>query len=538
MKTLRQHVAMPVVAVVAGIACGAVLGCLLGRVVIFHQAFARLDQTAAALASNGDSSTAESRAVLNQINASQFAPCSPAEIAQMRELVFHSHYLKSAGRMKGDGVACSATFGVMQPAASHAKPAYNQHDGTSVYMNLSPFLVSGKTVIAVRKGDAFIIYNPFNLHVSAPDWVHFTVTDRDHVHRHTENTASPGSNSTGIDLLQEGQSSSNGRLYATRCASDGNVCLSAYSSTAEILGANRFEFAGFILLGTIAGCVFGLVCPLLYRRNKGIEKQLIRAIHRDALGVVYQPIVDLASGRTVGAEALVRWNDEGNMPVPPDVFVRIAEERGFVGEITRLVLRRVLRDFGHTLRTRTDFHVNINIAAADLADPEFLPMMEKALRQARVPAQSLGIEITEGFTARHEVAKETILRLRNNGHQVHIDDFGTGFSSLSYLYELSVTGIKIDRAFVRAIGTEAVTVAILPQILSMARQLNLEVTVEGIETPEQAAYFAHNSTEAMQAQGWLYGRPVPVQQVLQNLGCAVPEQELENAPELEDAVTI
>ncbi|MDE3202100.1 MAG: EAL domain-containing protein [Acidobacteriota bacterium] len=538
MKTLRQHVAKPIAAAIAGTACGAVLGCLLGRTVIFHQTSTRLDNTAQKLAVQGDSSTAESRGVLSQMNASTDGVCSPQQIAAFRKLVFSSHYLKAAGRMSGDSIACSTTFGVAHGDPVHARPSYVQHDGTSIYENLPLFLVPGKTVIAVRKGDSFVIYNPFNLHVDSPFWMHFTVTDRDHVRRHSENTKAMQPNSPGIELMHEGKSRLDGNLYATHCSRDGNVCLSAYTSVAEALGANRFEFAGFMLLGALAGCVFGLVCTLLYRRNRGIEKQLIRAIRKDALGVVYQPIVDLHSGRIIGAEALVRWNDDGNMAVPPDVFVRIAEERGFVGEITRLVLRRILRDFGPTLRERPDFHVNINIAAADLADPEFVPLVEKALKQARVPAYSLGFEITEGFTARHDVARKTILQLREMGHAVHIDDFGTGFSSLSYLYELSISGIKIDRAFVRAIGTEAVTVAILPQILNMARQLNLQVTVEGIETPEQAEYFTHRATESIHAQGWLYGRPVPASDLLNMLGRVSEEQDHEKAPGLEVAVTV
>jgi sensor c-di-GMP phosphodiesterase-like protein len=134
-------------------------------------------------------------------------------------------------------------------------------------------------------------------------------------------------------------------------------------------------------------------------------------------------------------------------------------------------------------------------------------MLENALEEARVPASGLGIEITESFTARQQVAKETILRLREKGHYIHIDDFGTGYSSLAYLHDLSVDAIKIDKAFTKAIGTEAVTVTILPQILTMANTLGLRVVVEGIETEEQARYFATRD-RSIYAQGWLFGRPV------------------------------
>jgi len=148
------------------------------------------------------------------------------------------------------------------------------------------------------------------------------------------------------------------------------------------------------------------------------------------------------------------------------------------------------------------------VAAADLSDPEFLPILDSSLRRAGVKPQSLAIEITEGSTVRHDLAIEAICRLRQNGHSVHIDDFGTGYSSLAYLHDLSVDAIKIDKAFTQAVGTEAVTVAILPQILALAAALNLQVIVEGVETEQQSSYFA-DANDSILAQGWLFGRAVP-----------------------------
>src|SRR5208283_2278408 len=291
-------------------------------------------------------------------------------------------------------------------------------------------------------------------------------------------------------LTTEGQARLGDSLFVTRCSIRFFNCVTAYTSIPEVVEANRNKFIGCIVLCGLFGACLGVGGSLVYRRNRSMEQQLRRAIAQDKLRVVYQPIVDLSSGRIAGAEALARWTDEEGFAVGPDVFVRIAEERGFVGEITQLVVRHVLRDFGETLRSRPDFHISINVAAADLADPRFLPMLDRSLERAAVPASSLAIEITEGSTARHQAAMETIRCLRQKGHSVHIDDFGTGYSSLAYLHELSVDAIKIDRAFTHAIGTGSVGVAILPQILSMAEALKLQVIVEGVETGPQANYFA------------------------------------------------
>jgi sensor c-di-GMP phosphodiesterase-like protein len=253
----------------------------------------------------------------------------------------------------------------------------------------------------------------------------------------------------------------------------------------------------------------GLLLSFLYRRNRGMEQQLRRAIRKDQLKIAYQPIVNLPDGEIVGAEALARWTDEEGFTVGPDVFIKIAEENGFVDSITELVFRHALRDFAATLRDRPGFHLSVNVAASDLADPGFLVMLDSMLKRFGVEAQSLAIEITESSTALREVAIATIRRLRDRGCSVHIDDFGTGYSSLSYLRDLAVDTIKIDKSFTQSIGTDAVTVAILPQILAMAAALSLRVIAEGVETGEQAQYFT-GAGDAILAQGWLFGRAVPV----------------------------
>jgi len=129
------------------------------------------------------------------------------------------------------------------------------------------------------------------------------------------------------------------------------------------------------------------------------------------------------------------------------------------------------------------------------------------LDKAHVKPENLVLEITERSTANSEVAKETIRILRRLGHSIHIDDFGAGYSNLDRLLYLYADTIKIDKAFTKTIGTESVAAVILPQIMNMARSLNLEVIVEGVETTQQADYFSP-ATKKIYGQGWLFGRPM------------------------------
>ena len=515
MRTIIQRVVLTIVSTVFLATFGALGGCLLGHTFALRHAEAQLDHSANRILLQGVTSSAESRAILATMNSSPYDLCSDSEIEYFRELIFQSHSLKAAGRMHDGRVECSTTAGRSVLAEPQYTPTIDRQDGTKIYKNLPAFRVDEQDVISLQEGDSFIVYNPYNL-VSLEAPMHFTATAVDAQSREAGQMLGEIPNVQQKVLTHAGKVQAGDTLYATRCSTDGATCITTYISVPDALAVDRGYSMACLALGAVSGALIGLLLPLLYSRNKSAEQQLLRALRADALTVAYQPIVDLATGNIVEAEALVRWTDEYNNSVSPEVFVKIAEERGFVAKITKLVVRHALRDFGATMRARPTFRVNVNIAASDLADSDFLPMIEQALSDAEVSPRNLGIEITESYTARQQVARNTILRLRQKGHYVAIDDFGTGYSSLAYLHDLSVDAIKIDKAFTKAIGTDAVTVSILPQILTMAETLKLRVVVEGIETKAQADYFAA-SNQRIHAQGWLFGRPVPARLFLQML---------------------
>ncbi len=510
MRFPPQRIWLALVVTAAGTLCGAIGGYQLGRVTLLNQTKARLAQDVNRIMDVGNTATAESRKILKAMNASSFPFCSEEEVTYFRQLVFQSRFLKEGGRMRNGRILCSTTLGHAPDPTKRYKPDFAQDDGTFLYQDLPAFRIGNEQILAVQLDDSFIVYSPYTStpQVAAP--MHYTVTDVDAKTHSIGRLTGETPPVPRWVLTTPGLTRLNATLYQTRCDGNPTVCLTTYVSVHDALQGYRGTLAIAGLLGALAGGLLAFLCWLVYRRNRGMEHRLLRAIRHNELKVVYQPIVDLDAGEIVEAEALVRWTDENSMPISPDVFIKVAERAGYVSEITRLVVHRVLSDFGDTLRERPAFRVNINIAAPDLSDPGFMPMLESALARAGVEPSSLGIEITESYTARQDVAKETILRLRQKGHFVHIDDFGTGYSSLAYLHDLSVDSIKIDKAFTRAIGTDAVTVSILPQILTMADTLDLRVVVEGIETQQQASYFAA-ADKAVYAQGWLFGHPVPAQ---------------------------
>jgi sensor c-di-GMP phosphodiesterase-like protein len=511
---------------------GALGGYFLALGVTVWVAGTRLDQYAGRIVGDTEAWDAELRTALAAVNASPHAFCSGSEVDYFRKLIFNSDFLKDAGRIRDGRFSCSAAMG--QPAQSRAQlvPNFVQQDGSAIYVNPAPYGRSGATEIAFKSGSSYVVFTPNSRLHSEPGPMHFTLTAINAPNLQRGKFLGESSNVDPQVLSAEGRYKIGDTLYATRCSIALYDCATAFTTIPEMVQADPTRFYGCIGLTTLIVALMGFAFSLFYRRTKSLEQQLRRAIRGDKLGVVYQPIVELATGKILGAEALARWTDEEGQAIGPDVFVKIAEERGFVGQISRLVLRRILRDFGHFMRA--GFRVSINLTAADFADREFLEELKSSLARAGVSTQCLTIEITESSTVRQKLAIEAIKSLRVGGHHVHIDDFGTGYSSLAYLQDLSVDAIKIDKAFTQSIGTQSVTTAILPQILAMAEALNLHVVVEGVETVEQAKYFARSRIPVM-AQGWLYGRPIAPRDFLKLLKQA-PAAPF-SASEAEDALT-
>jgi sensor c-di-GMP phosphodiesterase-like protein len=506
-RTLKIRILVLLAVIVLVACCGTGAGYLLGRGLALRQAKHRLQQDVERAVAEQTAFLKETRATLEMMNASTYPYCSEAEIGYFRKLVFQTDYMRDGGRIRDGKIDCSVTLGAADLPYAQLQPAYSTPDGAQVYKATGQPQVRDQLTLSVQSGDSYVVINSGTGRRLDKTQLQFIVTMTAALDRSPSRLLSKSPQPDDAIFTRNGLSRQGDTLYFTLCTPASFSCTTTHMTIPDAMLADRTELRILMALGGLIGALFGIVLSIFYRRNLSMEQQLRRAIRKDQLRVEYQQIVSLASGRIVGTEALARWTDEEGFAVGPDVFVKVAEEYGFVGSITRLVVRHILRDFAATLRAQPDFRLSMNVAATDLSDPLFLPMLESALKRAEVPAESLIIEITESSTARSEAAIAAILLLHQRGHSVHVDDFGTGYSSLSYLHDLSVDAIKIDRTFTRSIGTEAVTATILPQILAMAGALNLHVIAEGIETRQQADYFAVQAQPIL-GQGWLFGRSV------------------------------
>ena len=518
MSILKDRVLVTRFTTITMAACGLVAGYFLGCALALQLAKNWLVQNAALVATQDDASFVEAKALLTGIKDSPNSFCSETEIARFRELVFRADYLKDLGRLRGGKIECSATAGRLARPLGQFEAQSTHQDGTVTYANLVPIRDPSLKRAGLQMGTAYVVFGSHLPPQVGPIPVQLSVIARNLASEQVAEASQSENVSSTID--ETGRVGDT--LFATRCSTLYQSCVTASAPVSSALKGEIVTITGTTLIFGALGILIGVAFSLVYNRSRDMCQQLRRAISTDRIQLVYQPIVNLNSGKVVGAEALARWNDEDGNAVSPDIFVKIAEEHGFVGELTKKVIRRALLSFADTLRSHPDFRLSVNVSAVDLMDPNFLPMLDETLRGTKVDAKSLVIEITERSTAENAVAMETIRELRRRDHSVHIDDFGTGYSNLDKLLYLFADTIKIDKAFTRVIGTEAVTVAIVPQILAMAKSLNLDVIVEGVETERQAYYFS-SVQQRIYAQGWLYGRPIAAEEFRRLLAAQGPQ---------------
>jgi diguanylate cyclase (GGDEF)-like protein/PAS domain S-box-containing protein len=245
-----------------------------------------------------------------------------------------------------------------------------------------------------------------------------------------------------------------------------------------------------------------------------METDLRRGVERNELRLVYQPIVNLATGSVVGFEALLRWQHPKRGMVSPAEFIPLAEDTGLIVPIGELVLIEACRQAARWRAVPAGRHlrVSVNISSRQLAQGDLVAAVWKALESAPLSPRGLHLEITESAMMQNtEAAYSIIERIRELGCTFAVDDFGTGYSSLSYLHRFAIDQLKIDSSFVQS--TEPKSAEIIRSIIDLGQSLKIEVVAEGIETSDQAEHL--RSLRCGFGQGYLFSRPVESEQAME-----------------------
>ncbi len=244
-------------------------------------------------------------------------------------------------------------------------------------------------------------------------------------------------------------------------------------------------------------------------RELALESGLRTALEEGALHVEYQPIIDLATRRVAGVEALVRWRDQHGKLIPPSLFIPLAEQVGLIGALDRWVLGQACQDLAD-LPVPT---LNVNLSARDL-DEDVQQWVADAIGASGLDPRRLMLEITETAVLPDLGALAgTLEALRHKGIRISLDDFGTGYSSMASLRQLPLDEIKIDGSFVAGLPESESASRVVEGIIAMARSMGIPVVAEAVESPEQAAHLTRFRCDY--AQGWLYAEPMPAPELEQ-----------------------
>nr|WP_314875092.1 bifunctional diguanylate cyclase/phosphodiesterase [uncultured Pseudomonas sp.] len=271
---------------------------------------------------------------------------------------------------------------------------------------------------------------------------------------------------------------------------------------------------------SVQGCSFHVFNERINRNARSLadlEGELRRALRRDELELHYQPRLNLADGRIVGLEALVRWNHPERGLLPPSEFVPLAEQSGLIVPLGYWVISRALRDMqGLREHGIAPLHMAVNLSFRQFQDSQLLATLSRLIIEHGVDARWLEFELTEtAVMRRNELVRQTMDALGRLGVRFSLDDFGTGFSSFVHLNSLPITLLKVDRSFVGGMELREENRKLVHAMINLAHNLNLEVVAEGVESEAQMALLRGFGCD--QVQGFLVSQPLPVDELVSYL---------------------
>ena len=247
-----------------------------------------------------------------------------------------------------------------------------------------------------------------------------------------------------------------------------------------------------------------------------LTSDLRRGLERDEFHLLYQPIVDIATGLPVGCEALVRWTHPTEGELNPSEFVPLAEQTGLAVPLGRFVLQTAIEQLAEWKRNRSgnfDFGMHVNVSAAELLDPDFERSLLAHIERHGLSPADFTLEITESVVLdAGSRAHSTLDRVRSRGFKICIDDFGTGYSTMRYLQQFNVDAIKIDRSFVAGTDGELASEPIVRTLMTLAEAFDVRIVAEGVETTRQRDVL--RNVGCRYSQGYLYARPLAPEEML------------------------
>ncbi|MFC4527024.1 EAL domain-containing protein [Dyella halodurans] len=491
---------------------------------IWNAAFGKLNAVGVEVLERSERSSDQIRAAIRDVQTQGALPCSPENLALMAQTNLKYGQLQGVGYVANGRLMCSS-YGSHGAGIPLPPPRYQGTSGNlmmlrDVNLSLASSIEPQPVTIITAAGNGYSAILsptlPIDVFINDRDMAVGTV-----IYSSNEIKAARG----GVDptwRTRLGDSKHTQFVQNHRIVSLWRSPRYDYFAFAAIPDDEvraRIRYAGLLILSCAA---FAMAVLLLAAARSALRRVPLSESIRDALWrrefhLVYQPVVELKTGRWVGAEALLRWRRSTGEQVRPDVFISVAEESGVIEEITDHVFELVTADMAGFFESHPHFHVAINVSSIEIQSPDVVSRLTKFCAGVTgANARNFVIEATERSLIDPEKARNIMEEIRKLGFAVAIDDFGTGYSSLCYLQTLSTDYLKIDKSFIDAIDTESVKNDVVLHIIALAKDLQLRLIAEGVENAAQATYLRDRGVEY--AQGWHFAKPMTCRELLSSLG--------------------
>jgi sensor c-di-GMP phosphodiesterase-like protein len=425
--------------------------------------------------------------------------CDDDHVDRMQLVAFETRTIAEVGYFADGQLQCTS-WGVTDqfiPALDDSD--FTTADGVAVTVRMQPLVTGGRQMMAFQLGSYNALVDPADLVdvIVASDRAVTIATDEQLI---LSELHTPASAAVQLGLATTRAGLTDDQVYASARA-EGLVAV-ATEARDRLDGKLSDQRRLFVPVGAAISALLVAVVVWASRRRLSLLGELASAVRRREFVVHYQPLIELASGRCVGAEALVRWQRPDGTLVRPDLFIPLAEETGMIEAITDQIIEAVGNDLGGLLAEDRTMHVAINLCARDVQTGRALDVVATIVERYNVRPHQIWLEATESGFVDVAAAVPHLERARAAGHKIAIDDFGTGYSTLSHLQRLPVDVLKIDKSFIDTIATTSATSSVTSYIIDMATTLGMDIVAEGVETPDQAEYL--RSRGVQYAQGWLY----------------------------------
>lgn len=495
-----------------------------GPVLLFNAWFKSQGNDEAAVTARWMVTAAERRigetiALLNDVAARGVDSCRPAHLEMMRQLVFVSGLIKEVALISPSGQLMCVDTGT--PVGRRDVVSSTITSKSDIMLDVVRVTDLGDRFLRVRKigqngkptiaalVPAFALL-PQAVRPSGRTLGYARMTLADGTVVGSSGVASDADYGEGDQAVQRDRSSEYGFNVAVTMDRGGIVA--TYDDLSRISGVMTGMLALLIL------CI-ALLIPRRGRDNPVAE--MAKAILSDEFLPYYQPVVDIQTGKLLGAEVLARWRRSDGSVLEPGAFIPLMETSGLVLDLTRSLMRTVRRDLGEALGQRPNMTIAFNVAPTHFEDALILNDVGTIFDSSAIKLNQIVLELTERYEVENLTAtRRTIAALQGLGCKVAIDDVGAGHSGLSYILKLGVDIIKIDKIFVDAIGTEAHSKAIIETMIDLARNMKMEIIAEGVETFDQVTYLREHGIR--QAQGYVFAPPLPAESFLQLLDAMDP----------------